>query len=65
MNLTDNITYRELHTMDELNRVFELEQVIWDMTAGDAVPAALLIGINPAINLPGCKRLETPATAAS
>lgn len=43
--MTDTITYRELHNMDELNRVVELEQAVWDMTPSDTVPAALLISI--------------------
>jgi predicted GNAT superfamily acetyltransferase len=43
--MNDLITYRELHTIDELNRVFDLEQSVWDMTPADAVPAALLISV--------------------
>jgi predicted GNAT superfamily acetyltransferase len=43
--LTEPIIYRELHTIDDLNRVFDLEQAVWDMTPGDAVPAALLISV--------------------
>ncbi len=41
----NDILYRELHTIDELNRIFELEQAVWDMTPGDAVPSALLISV--------------------
>jgi chorismate synthase len=43
--MNDDITYRELHSIDEFNRVFELEQAVWDMSSGDAVPAALLISV--------------------
>lgn len=43
--MNDTIIYRELHTVDELNCIFELEQAVWEMTPGDAVPAALLISV--------------------
>lgn len=40
-----SITYRELSTIPELEQAFALEQTIWGMSAGDAVPVSMLVSM--------------------
>jgi predicted GNAT superfamily acetyltransferase len=39
------ITYREFHTVEDFDRVFQLEQTIWGMDAGEAVPVSMLVSV--------------------
>lgn len=39
------ITYRKFYTIEDFERVFQLEQTIWGMNAGDAVPVSMLVSI--------------------
>jgi predicted GNAT superfamily acetyltransferase len=39
------IVYRELHTIDDFEGVFALEQAIWGMSPGESVPVSMLVSI--------------------